>query len=57
MGIEDHTSFQVHDLLTDRRFLWNGRWNYLELDPSGIPAHVFAVRKLVRTEHDFDYYL
>lgn len=57
MGIAEHSSFQVHDLLTDRRFLWNDQWNYVELDPTGIPAHVFAVRKLVRTEHDFDYYL
>ncbi len=57
IGIDEHSSFQVHDLLIDRRYLWNDRWNYVELDPTGIPAHVFAVRRLVRTEHDFDYYL
>lgn len=57
LGIDEHSSFQVHDLLIDRRYLWHDRWNYVELDPTGIPAHVFAVRRLVRTEHDFDYYL
>ena len=57
LGIAEHGSFQVHDVLIDRRYLWSDRWNYVELDPSGIPAHIFAVRRLVRTEHDFDYYL
>jgi starch synthase (maltosyl-transferring) len=57
LGIDDQRSYQVHDLLTDRRYLWHGNWNYVELDPSGIPASVFAVRRLIRTEHDFDYYL
>ncbi|MEX1005162.1 MAG: alpha-1,4-glucan--maltose-1-phosphate maltosyltransferase [Acidimicrobiia bacterium] len=56
-GIDEHHSFQVHDELVARRYLWNERWNYVELDPEGIPAHVFAIRRLARTEHDFDYYL
>jgi starch synthase (maltosyl-transferring) len=29
----------------------------VELDPAGVPAHIFALRRKVRTEHDFDYYL
>ena len=57
IGIDPEQTFQVHDLLTDRRYLWHGPHNYVELDPHVMPAHVFAVRRRVRTEQDFDYYL
>jgi len=50
-------SYQVHDLLNDARYLWHGAWNYVELNPSVLPAHVFKVRRRVRTERDFDYFL
>jgi starch synthase (maltosyl-transferring) len=53
---EDH-SFLVHDELSGSRYLWQGRANFVELDPSRMPAHVFRVRRRVRTERDFDYYL
>ena len=32
-GLAAEKSFQVHDLLTDARFLWHGARNYVELDP------------------------
>jgi len=35
----------MHDLLTDRRYLWYGSKNYVELDPHTSPAHVFLLRK------------
>jgi starch synthase (maltosyl-transferring) len=50
-------SYQVHDLLTDARYLWQGARNYVELNPSTLPAHIFKVRRRVRTERDFDYFL
>jgi len=50
-------SYQVHDLLTDARYLWQGARNYVELNPSVLPAHIFKVRRRVRTERDFDYFL
>ena len=37
--------YQVHDLLSDARYTWNGRQNYVELDPEIQPAHVFRVRR------------
>jgi hypothetical protein len=49
--------YQAHDLLTDVRYLWHGTRNYVELNPQTIPAHIFVIRRKVRTEHDFDYYL
>ena len=57
VGIDPQQSFQVHDLLSDARYLWQGLRNFVELDPQIIPAHIFAVRRKVRTERDFDYFL
>ena len=52
----DEAPFQVQDLLGGGTFLWHEARNYIELDPGVLPAHVFAVRQRVRTEHDFDYF-
>jgi starch synthase (maltosyl-transferring) len=49
--------YQVHDLLSDQRFLWRGRRNYVLLEPHRAPAHVFRLRRRVRSEKDFDYYM
>ena len=57
LGLDPHQPYQAHDLLTDARYLWHGGRNYVELDPHTLPAHIFALRRRVRTEHDFDYYL
>ncbi|MEX2046860.1 MAG: maltotransferase domain-containing protein [Chloroflexota bacterium] len=56
LGLGTGDSYQVHDLLSGGRYLWRGSRNYVELDPRTLPAHVFAVRRKVRTERDFDYY-
>jgi starch synthase (maltosyl-transferring) len=39
--------YQVHDLLSDVRYIWHGRRNYVELDPQIQPAHVFRVRRWI----------
>ena len=57
LGIDPQQPYQVHDLLTDDRYLWHGSRNYVELHPQRLPAHIFAIRRRVRTEADFDYYL
>ena len=57
LGIDPHQPYQAHDLLTDARYLWQGSRNYVELNPYTVPAHIFVIRRKVRTEHDFDYYL
>ena len=56
-GLDPNQPYQVHDLLGGGRFLWYGARNYVELDPRSLPAHIFRVRRRVRTERDFDYYL
>jgi starch synthase (maltosyl-transferring) len=57
LGIQTDRPYQVHDLLSDARFLWSGSRNYVELDPRIVPAHIFRVRHYVRTERDFDYFM
>jgi starch synthase (maltosyl-transferring) len=56
LGIEHEREFQVHDLLTDARYVWSGAHHYVELDPNVVPAHVFRVRQRLRTERDFEYF-
>jgi starch synthase (maltosyl-transferring) len=57
LGMTDDASFQVHDLLGDARHVWRGSRGFVSLDPRVMPAHVFAIRRHVRTEHSFEYYL
>jgi starch synthase (maltosyl-transferring) len=37
--------YQVHDLISDARYTWQGRRNYVELDPEIQPAHIFRIRR------------
>lgn len=57
IGLDERHSFQAHDLLSESRFLWQGLRNYVELTPESLPAHILRLRRWVRTEQDFDYYL
>jgi starch synthase (maltosyl-transferring) len=54
LGLPADTPYQMHDLLTDVRYLWQGPRIFLRLEPG--MAHVFRVRRRVRTEQDFDYF-
>jgi starch synthase (maltosyl-transferring) len=56
-GLDEQQPYQAHDLLSDARFLWSGERNYVELNPHVVPAHVLRLRKRVRSERDFDYYM
>jgi len=49
-GPMDSDTYQVHDLLTDQRYLWRGERNYVELNPSVQPAHIFRVRRWLTGE-------
>ncbi len=55
LGLSEDQPFQVHDELSNTRYLWQGRRNYVQLDPGELPAHVFRVRRRALTEQDFDY--
>ena len=57
LQLEAERSYQVHDLLTGARYTWHGSRTFVQVDPSVVPAHVFRIRRKVRTERDFEYYL
>ena len=56
LGVEPDRPFQVQDLLTNAHYLWQGRRNYIEINPHSAPAHIFRVKGKVHSERDFDYY-
>jgi starch synthase (maltosyl-transferring) len=56
LGIGADEPYQVHDLLSEQRYQWRGARNFIQLDPRRIPAHIFLIRRHVRSEHDFDYF-
>lgn len=57
IGVERDQSFQMHDLLSDQRFSWRGGRHYILLEPHRMPAHILLVRRRLRDERDFDYYV
>jgi starch synthase (maltosyl-transferring) len=42
VGIEA-AGYVMHDLLTDARYRWESTRNFVMLDPSVLPVHVFGV--------------
>jgi starch synthase (maltosyl-transferring) len=57
LGLLPQQSYQMHDLIADTRFLWNGPRNFVMLDPHVCPAHVMRLRAQHHRESDFDYFL
>jgi starch synthase (maltosyl-transferring) len=57
LGLDESRPFQAHDLLSGARFMWQGPRNYVALDPQQAPAHVFRLRRRLRSEQDFDYFM
>jgi starch synthase (maltosyl-transferring) len=56
LGLASTRPFEMEDLLSGSRFLWQGGGR-VELTPMSLPGHILRVRRWVRTERDFDYYL
>jgi starch synthase (maltosyl-transferring) len=57
LGLEGEQAYQVHDLITDARYLWYGSRNFVSIDPASVPAHLFRLRRRVRSEEDFEYFV
>ena len=36
---------------------WQGENNFVELNPHTLPANLFRVRKKIKREMDFDYFM
>ncbi|MBU4261443.1 MAG: alpha-1,4-glucan--maltose-1-phosphate maltosyltransferase [Proteobacteria bacterium] len=57
LGIGPSEVYQVHDLIGEGRYLWQGRRNYVRLDPAESPAQIYRLRRKVRSERDFEYFM
>ena len=55
--LDPQQPYQMHDLLSNARYLWHGPRNYIELRPQQNPAHIFRLRRHLRREQDFDYFM
>ena len=55
--LDPRQPYQMHDLLTDAKYVWRGPRNYVELNPQRLPAHIFCVRRRVRTENGVDQFV
>ena len=56
LGIDPQATFEVHDLITDARYYWQGWESWVELDPYVVPVHIFRIRERIRDEHDYPLY-
>jgi starch synthase (maltosyl-transferring) len=56
-GIDARQPYLMHDLLSDDKFIWQGERNYVELNPQVLPGSIFRLRKRLKRETDFDYFL
>jgi starch synthase (maltosyl-transferring) len=45
LGVDGFNPFEVHDLVTDVTYSWQGPHQYVRLDPFVEPAHVFRVQR------------
>lgn len=57
LGIDPSQPYLVHDLLSDDKYIWQGERNYVELNPQVLPANIFRIRKRLKRETDFDYFM
>jgi starch synthase (maltosyl-transferring) len=56
LGILADQSFLAHDLLGGGKYIWQGEYNYVELNPHILPAHIIRIRKHLKKENQFDYF-
>jgi starch synthase (maltosyl-transferring) len=45
LGIDPTERYVMHDLLTDARYEWGPSRNFVMLDPSGLPVHLFSLER------------
>ncbi len=57
LGITPEDTYQLHELITDRRDLIKGPTHSIHLDPQHEPAAIFAVRRWTHREQQFDYFM
>lgn len=55
--IDPRQPYMVHDLLGDDKFIWQGPRNLMEFDPQILPARIFHLKRRLKRETDFDYFM
>ena len=55
LGIQPDETYQVHELISDTRGLWQGPTAQVRLTPEQ-PAAIWAIYRFRRSEQAFDYY-
>ena len=55
LGIPEDETYQVHDVLSGERALWQGASAVVQLTPEK-PAALWSVLRFRRSEQGFDYY-
>jgi starch synthase (maltosyl-transferring) len=45
LGINPELPYRLYDLMDDRQYTWHHEWNYVELRPEKIPAHIFRIEQ------------
>jgi starch synthase (maltosyl-transferring) len=43
LGISPGQDFQVYDIITGNTYTWNQEWNYVQLESSDLPIHLFRI--------------
>ena len=56
IGIAPDETYELHELMSDRRQLVRGPLHNVMLDPGTEPAHVYRVGRWRRRERDFQYF-
>jgi starch synthase (maltosyl-transferring) len=57
LGIVPGHPFLVHELLTDTHGIWHQQQNRVDLDQRQLPARIYRLRRRLRREQDFDYFM
>ncbi len=57
LSLGEHQPYMVHDLISDDKYMWEGERNFVEINPQLMPGHIFRLRKKLKRETDFDYFI
>ncbi len=57
LGLPKEQSYRVHELLQDRRLIWEGDEVAITIDPKILPARIFKIQTPMRREKGFEYFM
>jgi len=55
LGVDPEQPYQVEDLISGERYVWQGERNYVELNPHKVAAHIFKVTTDMHTKPTTDH--